>query len=179
MPAFIDITNQKYGQLTAIKRVGTKSGCALWQCVCDCGTITEIPVRSLRCGNTKSCGCVHSSLISARNKANAKHNGEGERLYGVWHAMKQRCTDPNRKDYENYGGRGIKVCDEWANDYAIFREWSLQNGYDENASYGQCTLDRIDPNGHYCQDNCRWTDAKLQANNRRRSKKGGEPYGYC
>ncbi len=170
MGKFIDLTGQRFGRLTVIKRIGTKNSSPLWECVCDCGRTTQVTTSRLRSENTRSCGCIHHEQLSARNKANAKHGHEGERLYGVWRAMKQRCLDPNRKDFCNYGERGITVCHEWLKDYAAFRAWALSSGYDPNAPYMACTLDRINVNKGYSPDNCRWVDMKTQANNRRKGK---------
>ena len=93
------------------------------------------------------------------------------RLYRVWASMKDRCYNPNKKEYHNYGGRGITICDEWRDDFQEFHDWAFTNGYDENAPRGACTLDRIDVNGNYCTENCRWVDMKTQNNNRRNNKK--------
>jgi hypothetical protein len=81
--------------------------------------------------------------------------------------MKRRCNKAYDKNYHNYGGRGVKVCKEWQDDYSVFKKWSLESGYDERMKYGDCTLDRIDQNGDYCPDNCRWVSLKVQNNNRR------------
>lgn len=175
MGAFIDLTGEKYGKLQVLHRIGTKNDSPLWECVCDCGNLKEATARSLRTGNTRSCGCIHSAQLADRNRNNKVHGGcadyKEERLYGVWHAMKQRCYDSNRKDYENYGGRGIGVCDEWRNDYSTFRDWAYLHGYDPNAAYMNCTLDRINVNGNYCPENCRFVSMKIQANNRRKRVK--------
>lgn len=88
------------------------------------------------------------------------------RLYNVWKNMKVRCNNPHSKEYKYYGQRGISVCDEW-NDFNVFREWSYNNGYDENAKRGECTLDRIDVNKNYDPSNCRWVNMKTQCANRR------------
>ena len=156
----IDITGNKYGRLTVNKYVGkTKSRCTLWECKCDCGNIIIAKKSNLISGNTKSCGCLGVEIRT-------KHGGSKSRIYHVWTSMKQRCYNPKNKEYNNYGGRGITVCDEWL-DFKNFYEWALANGFKENASKGQSTIDRINVNEGYAPNNCRWVDMVIQSNNRR------------
>lgn len=153
----IDLTNQKFGKLTVIKDSGkrTSERLVIWLCKCDCGNELLVQSNKLIKGKIQDCGC-----------ATQIRNNKKERLYGVWQGMKQRCLNPNNKDYSHYGGKGIGICKEWINDYFCFRSWAYANGYDDNAPRGVCTLDRINTNGNYEPSNCRWVNMKTQSNNR-------------
>lgn len=160
-----DITNKRFGRLVAIEPVGRdKYGYVVWRCKCDCGNEKEVSTKNLGHG-TSSCGCLAREQSAKRCE---KHGMSRSRLYRVYISMFGRCTNPNAHQYENYGGRGIKVCDEW-HDFEKFAEWALANGYREDKR-GKCTLDRIDPNGNYEPTNCRWVTMKTQERNRRNNK---------
>lgn len=165
--ALKDITGQKFAKLTALYPTGEKSPHgrnAIWMCLCECGNHTTANTGQLKCGTKKSCGCA---VIEHAGNLNKTHGGRNDRLYLVWMDMRRRCRDSKDNHYNLYGGRGISVCKEWDEDYALFREWAIKNGYQSDAKSRAVTLDRINVNGNYEPSNCRWTDMVTQNNNRR------------
>lgn len=172
-----NLVGKKYNMLTVIGRDDNKvysngHTYVMWKCKCDCGNIVSVSALHLKNGHTKSCGCLHDNRVKYMNYTHggkSKDNPDKNRLYSIWSCMKDRCINPNSTSYINYGGRGIKVCDEWENDFESFMIWAINNEYDPHAERGACTLDRIDVNGNYCPDNCRWVNQKTQCNNTRRN----------
>ena len=160
------IPNERYGKLIILAEAEkAKDGARRVLCRCDCGTEFVTRLKSVRIGNTKSCGCLRFSTAPKKEKKQRKRS----RLYGVWTTMKGRCNNPNHTEYHRYGAKGIKVCEEWNSSFKTFEKWAYENGYDENAPRGKCTIDRIDSCGNYEPSNCRWVDFKIQSNNTNRN----------
>ena len=165
-----NLIGARFGKLTVIDygKVLSKNGKAeryYYKCRCDCGNIKFVRSDALKTGQ-KSCGCILST-----NPMGYKHGLSRTRLYKVFRDMKTRCYNKNSPDYKNYGGRGIRICSEWLNNYLSFKSWAEENGYDEEAPKMQCTIDRIDVNGNYEPANCRWVSIAIQNKNRRNNKR--------
>ena len=162
MSKLIDLTGQRFGRLSVIKRAENHKGRVAWLCKCDCGKFHIIISKSLRNGACQSCGCLD---LESRALRQTTHNLSNTKLYNIYMSIKSRCKNINNERFSSYGGRGITICEEWNNDFLSFYNWSMSNGYIDGL-----TIDRINNNGSYEPNNCRWTDMKVQNNNRRNNK---------
>ena len=161
-----NIIGHTFGRLLVLDQVetrispnGTKK--YMFKCKCQCGNIKIVEKYSLLNGLTISCGCYSKERASKGNKT---HGLSSTRLYKIWQHMKDRCLNQINKDFAQYGGRGITICDEWKNDFQSFAKWAYEHHYTD-----QLTLDRINVNGNYSPDNCRFATMKMQGHNRRGS----------
>jgi len=163
MSTKIDLTNKRFTRLLAIEgesrtsKLGKKR--MWWKCECDCGEVKYIASDKLRSDETKSCGCLRLEEMKKGRESNITHGMTDTPTYRSWQSMKIRCTNQSSPDWEDYGGRGIIVCDQWMNSFENFL-----NDMGERPSEG-FSLDRIYVNGNYEPSNCRWSDMQTQMNN--------------
>lgn len=171
---FKDLTGQKFGRLTVISlsekiqrfRKNKPDGHFYkWLCQCECGQMVVVDQVHLKSGHTQSCGCFHKEKIR-KTKGLSK-----TKLFVTWKNILSRCYNKNNKEYKNYGGRGIFICDEWKENFLNFYDWAILNGYNENINGLECSIDRIDNNKGYSPDNCRWVNQKIQSRNKRTTNK--------
>lgn len=159
MGQYKDLTNKKFGRLTALYRLHNTGNKTKWLCICDCGNLKEARQDQLCNGRTKSCNCLYKD-------SNAIHGKSNTRLYTIWQNMKARCYQKTARNYKDWGGRGIKVCDEWKHTFENFYSWSMENGYQNDL-----TIERIDVDGNYAPDNCKWMTIQEQQRNTTRNRK--------
>lgn len=153
---------KKFNYLTVLEIAGrSKLGRTTVKCICDCGQICIKEYTFIKNNQIKTCGKCNLALINSVHNRKDYHGKHNTRVYQSWRAMLNRCYNKNSVKYKNYGKRGIKVCEDWRNSFIVFYKWSIENGYNDNL-----TIDRIDVNGDYTPDNCRWVDTIVQANNK-------------
>lgn len=161
---FIDLKGQEFGSLKVLEYLGKSK----WLCECKCGNKIIVLGGNLKRGNTQSCGCKRKKQSRINGKNNEKYvqikqNTLYKKLYTTWIGIRRRCKSKKSSKYKDYGGRGIDICKQWDN-FENFFEWSINNGVKSNLS-----IDRIDNNGNYEPNNCRWATSKIQQRNRRNS----------
>jgi hypothetical protein len=159
-----DISSLTFNKLLVLGYIGNnKDNKSLWLCICSCKsrTLKICGGSEMSRGKLQSCGCLRIDRGKERRIDDSLLRNHHNRVYRIWQGMHSRCYGVNGKDYVHYGGRGIKICDEWLSDFMEFYQWSAHNGYKDNL-----TIDRIDVDGNYCAENCRWVTTAIQNKNK-------------
>lgn len=161
-----NLLGKKFNRLTVVRMFPLKiRKVTAWECICDCGKITKVIGYKLKNGHTKSCGCYGQEMRNkSSSKANTVHGMNKTRPHRCWKAMMSRCNYKGNVAYHNYGGRGIIVCNEWKEFKNFWKD--MKDTYSDNL-----TIDRVDNNGNYCKENCKWSTYKEQSANRRQPRK--------
>lgn len=157
----MDLVGKQFGRLTVTRLSAerTKAGQPKWECLCSCGATRLVIQGDLKSGHTTSCGCSRKTHNMA-----SRVNGHS-RIYRIWKAMRARCSKENNTYFHVYGGRGISVCPQWRYSFEAFFAWAASVGYKDDL-----TLDRIDNDGNYAPENCRWVTIQVNAQNAGRTK---------
>ncbi len=167
MPRLRNLTNQRFGKLVVIKRAPNKGGrFTCWLCQCECGKTTTVRSGDLQSRKTTSCGCWRNQIL--RSGIRTTHGLKQHALYKNWKAIKQRCSNKNNQSFKNYGGRGIEICQEWRENFEIFYNWAMSNGWEPGLQ-----IDRIDNNGHYEPLNCHFTNSRHNCSHKTNTSKYG------
>jgi hypothetical protein len=165
-----DLTGQVFERLTVrcLDEERSTKKKKYWICDCECGGEISTRTDTLNCGRSKSCGCYRGEVLK-ENAFKEKHGMWGTRFYKIWDGIKNRCTRPTHRSYPRYGGRGIKVCKEWKDDFTNFYNDMYESYIEHSKTYGEeeTTIERLDSNGNYCKDNCCWKTNKEQNYNKR------------
>jgi hypothetical protein len=156
--ASVNLTGERFGSLIAESPARTRSGRRGWVCRCDCGRRITVDQSNLKSGNTKSCGCMKSTMCS---DANVTHRKSRTLVYGIWCRMIARCCNPKSSGFSSYGAKGITICDRWRQSFEAFL---TDMGERPSTSH---VIDRIDNSKGYSPENCRWADPKMSSRNRK------------